>query len=61
MASFDCDMYHNLIPSKMNNPNGWWISIFQKNHQKILIVPCVKFWWMNEKWHYGCNHRGVAL
>jgi hypothetical protein len=22
-----------------------------KNHQKIFIVSCVKFWWMDGKWH----------
>jgi hypothetical protein len=29
------------------------MSIFQKNHQKILIMSRVKFWWMDEKW---CQH-----
>jgi len=52
MAIFYCAMYHNLRPSKMNNPNGWWISIFQKKSPKYPhIVPCVEFWWMDEKWH----------
>jgi len=37
MAAFDYATCHNLRPSKMNNHNGQWISIFQKqNHQKIL-------------------------
>ncbi len=35
----------------MNNNNGQWISIFQKKSPKNFIMLCVKFWWMDEKWH----------
>jgi hypothetical protein len=34
VETFDYAMYHNPKPSKMNNHNGWWISIFQKNQEK---------------------------
>jgi hypothetical protein len=27
------------------------INISKKDHHKIFIVPFVKFWWMDEKWH----------
>jgi hypothetical protein len=35
----------------MNNHNGWWIPISQKNSSKKFIVPHVTFWWIDEKWH----------
>jgi len=54
METFDYAMCHSTKPYKMNNHNGQWISIFQKwIHPKILIVPRVKIWWMDEKW---CQH-----
>jgi hypothetical protein len=28
------------------------INISKKNHQKMFIVPHIKFWWMDEKWHW---------
>ncbi len=34
MATSDCATCHNLRPSKMNNRNGLWISIFQKKKPK---------------------------
>jgi hypothetical protein len=45
VATFDYAMCHDLKPFKMNNHNGWWISIFQKIvHQKIFIEPHDKLW-----------------
>jgi hypothetical protein len=35
MAAFDYATCHNPRPFKMNNHNGRWISIFQKNHKKF--------------------------
>jgi hypothetical protein len=61
MGTFDCATCHNLKPSKMNNHNGRWISIFLKNPQKILIMPQVIFWWMDESdintQCYGCSQK----
>jgi len=53
VATFDYATCHNPRPSKTNNHNGQWMSIFQKNHKFFFIVPCVKCWWMDEKW---CQH-----
>jgi hypothetical protein len=49
----------------MNNPNGWWISIFQKKSPKYphsaMCSILMNGWKMTLTWHYGCNHRGVTL
>jgi hypothetical protein len=58
MTTFDYAMCHNLRPFKMNNHNGWSISIYFLNHQKIFILPLVKFWWMDEQW---CHHDAMVV
>jgi hypothetical protein len=68
MAILNYAMCHNIKSYKMKNHNWWWRSIFQKNinfHPKIPIVPCVRFWWINEKqcltWRYHASYKLVAL
>jgi len=34
------------------------INISRKNHQKIFIMPHVKFWWMDEK---CCQHDIIVV
>jgi hypothetical protein len=63
VATYDCATYYNLRPSKMNNHNGWWISISFLKSPKNPHSDTLNFdeWIkMTSTWHYGCSHRGVA-
>jgi hypothetical protein len=62
--TFDHATCHNLRPFKMNNHNGWWILVSQKNSsKKFHNATCyilMNGWKMTTTWHYGCSYKGVA-